>query len=265
MIEEKKLTDEEIVEVLELCGNRQTAIHDCKKCPLYMGNCGYLCKVGTLEKYALDLIRRLQSENAELKAKRKKILANRVYSDATLKSWRKEDLIEQIRILEHNWAAAEESLNNSAKNSEKIFYEQKAEIERLTMFLQTFETVLKEKEDLIEKGVEEEYADFMRRYRSAQDDIKTFLENNVELQKQVDEYKNKIEQGTLKELPCKVGDTVYVLAGCILHYEKVWQVKYTERGFFVNVSGVYPYDYKWGETAFLTREEAEKRLKELQE
>jgi DNA repair exonuclease SbcCD ATPase subunit len=68
----------------------------------------------------------------ELLKKRKKILANRVYSDATLKGWKKEDLIEQIRILEHNWAAAEEALNNSAKNSEKLLAEQKAEIERLT-------------------------------------------------------------------------------------------------------------------------------------
>ena len=31
----------------------------------------------------------------------KKILANTVYSDSTLKSWSKEELIEQIRILEH--------------------------------------------------------------------------------------------------------------------------------------------------------------------
>lgn len=67
----------------------------------------------------------------EEKTKRKKILANRVYSDATLKKWKKEDLIEQIRILEHNWATAEEALNNSAKNSEKLLSEQKAEIERL--------------------------------------------------------------------------------------------------------------------------------------
>lgn len=61
----------------------------------------------------------------------KKILANKVYSDATLKKWKKEDLIEQIRILEHNWATAEEALNNSPKNSEKIISEQKAEIARL--------------------------------------------------------------------------------------------------------------------------------------
>ena len=62
----------------------------------------------------------------------KKILANTVYSDTTLKSWTKEQLIEQIRILENNWSSAEEKLNNSAKNSEKLFAEQKAEIEQLT-------------------------------------------------------------------------------------------------------------------------------------
>ena len=52
--------------------------------------------------------------------KRKKILANRIYSDATLKRWKKEDLIEQIRILEHNWTSAEESLNIQAKNCEML-------------------------------------------------------------------------------------------------------------------------------------------------
>lgn len=66
----------------------------------------------------LDLIHSLQSEKE--KPKSKKILANRVYSDSTLKGWKKEDLIEQIRILEHNWAAAEESLNIQAKNCEML-------------------------------------------------------------------------------------------------------------------------------------------------
>ena len=60
-----------------------------------------------------------------------KILAYKVLSDSTLKSETKADLIERIRILEHNWLCAEESLANSVKNSDKIFYKQKAEIERL--------------------------------------------------------------------------------------------------------------------------------------
>ena len=80
--------------------------------------------------YILDLIKRLQSENQELKCK--KILAYKVLSEETLKGEAKADLIERIRILEHNWSCAEESYNNAVKNSEKIFAEQKAEIERLT-------------------------------------------------------------------------------------------------------------------------------------
>ena len=50
----------------------------------------------------------------------KKILANTVYSDATLKNWKKEDLIEHIRILEYNWESAEQSLNIQAKNCEML-------------------------------------------------------------------------------------------------------------------------------------------------
>ena len=48
------------------------------------------------------------------------IQANKVYSDTTLKSWKKEELIEHIRILEHNWASAENQIDNQVKNFEKL-------------------------------------------------------------------------------------------------------------------------------------------------
>ena len=80
-----------------------------------------------------------------------KILANRVYTDSTLKKWSKEDLIEQIRILEHNWSCAEENFNNSVKNSDKIFAEQKAEIERLTEKVENQKAVIKGQNKTIEK------------------------------------------------------------------------------------------------------------------
>lgn len=86
----------------------------------------------------LSLIKGLQEE----KVKPKKILANRVYADSTLKSMTKAELIEHIRILEHNWSAAEETLANSVKNSEQIFYEQKEEIERLEKEVAGFKTKL---------------------------------------------------------------------------------------------------------------------------
>ena len=283
-MEEKKLTDEEIVKALECC-----AVEPCEDC----GNCPRFTKEKLCHKanakQSLDLIHRLQSENEKLKPK--KILANRVYSDATLKGWKKEDLIEQIRILEHNWAAAEETLNNSSKNAKKLLAEQKAEIERLAMLLQTLETVLKEKEELLEKGVEEAYADFMRRYRSAEDDIKTLVEINVELETQVEEYQDKIERGTLKELPCKVGDTVYVRGNTWDYYKsfynqefigteffvvgKITSIRITDKQILIKVKATYrgnqrlykKKDYPIsaiGKTVFLTREEAEKRLLELQ-
>ena len=115
---------------------------------------------------------RLMRENEELKAKRKKILAYKVLSEETLKGETKADLIERIRILEHNWACAEENFNNSVKNSEKIFAEQKAEIERL-------------KENLFS-------ANFCATVFS--DKLKGKTKIIEELQKQVDERENEIDR-----------------------------------------------------------------------
>lgn len=98
------------------------------------------------------------------------------------------------------------------------------------------------------------------------------LEANKELRKQVKEYQDKIEQGTLIELPCKVGDTVWVVCGDISQY-KITEFWYD--GVFFNFRGENNeyveehkrfrfFDERIGKTVFLTREEAEKRLKELQ-
>ena len=67
----------------------------------------------------------------------------------------------------------------------------------------------------------------------------------------------KIEQGTLIELPCKVGDTV-------------WEVspfsKFPTAITAPNIHTILRWkeDEVFGRELFLTREEAEKRLKELQ-
>lgn len=58
---------------------------------------------------------------------RRHILASKVYSNATLKSLKKEDLIEHIRILQHNWASAEECLDNQAKNFETLLQQARKE------------------------------------------------------------------------------------------------------------------------------------------
>ena len=84
------------------------------------------------------------------------------------------------------------------------------------------------------------------------------------------ELENKIEQGTLIELPCKVGDTVYFID------EKrwVWEMVVVEIAILKKnivceignrrkeVRSVWKEN--WGKTIFFTREEAEKRVKELQ-
>ena len=128
--------------------------------------------------------------------KPKKILANRVYSDATLKSWTKADLIEQIRILEHNWSCTEERFNNSVKNSEKIFYEQKAEIERLTEELDDTVSMndmyikcVKENAEL-QKQIEA----WKAKSRELDEAWEIASSNEEKLQKQVDELKDRLRE-----------------------------------------------------------------------
>ena len=48
-------------------------------------------------------------------------------------------------------------------------------------------------------------------YKIIEPQIKGCLDRERELEKQVAELEDKIENGTLIELPCKVGDTVYVI------------------------------------------------------
>jgi hypothetical protein len=129
----------------------------------------------------LDLITRMQEE----KSRPKKILANRVYADATLMSMTKAELIEHIRILEHNWSAAEETLANSVKNSEQIFYEQKEEIERLVTKVGCYET-----SDLLKQAYIDQLKEENKELVSAKVfELKT---ENAELQKQVDELTDKL-------------------------------------------------------------------------
>ena len=109
---------------------------------------------------------------------------------------------------------------------------------------------------------------------------KLFIEDinkAVEVYWKLQELEDKIEQGTLIELPCKVGDTVYYTSpeyyNSLLVEYKVTEISQTREGIRLSVYGS-PKEkglitYLWasfiGKTVFLTREEAEKRLKELQE
>lgn len=96
------------------------------------------------------------------------------------------------------------------------------------------------------------------------------------------ELEDKIEQGTLIEVPCKVGDTVYWVweeytNGKQKLFIEEWEVEkiciekneWAVKGLGEElVEGVRQFFWchssKFGTWWFLTREEAEKRLKELQ-
>lgn len=72
-------------------------------------------------------------------------------------------------------------------------------------------------------------------------------------------YEDLEEQGLLLRLPCKVGDTIYELYRDGEYCVSWWDVK--EVGF--SLSYYERYKDKFGKSVFLTKEEAEQKLKEL--
>jgi hypothetical protein len=81
-------------------------------------------------------------------------------------------------------------------------------------------------------------------------------------------YEDLDEQGRLIKLPCKVGDVVYVTESTLVEAMCVRiQLDGDRNGIWINAKE-YPYD-RWisfkafGKTVFLTKSEAEAKLKEL--
>jgi len=97
--------------------------------------------------------------------------------------------------------------------------------------------------------------------------------------KTLGKYEELEEQGLLIKLPCKVGDTVYVYNLDVCDWvmsPKVLTFNLCQSGWFVTLdmgsTDKHPDGEAWcmklsdfGKTIFLTREEAEKALKELEE
>jgi len=90
------------------------------------------------------------------------------------------------------------------------------------------------------------------------------------------ELEDKIENGTLVELPCKVGDKLFIIAKLVNSGEWVLSNDYSVGDFIVtdiylNINRepkfkVNSYTIKlsdFGKTIFLTKTEAEKKLREL--
>lgn len=98
-------------------------------------------------------------------------------------------------------------------------------------------------------------------------------------------YEDLEEQGLLVRLPVKIGDDIYKIpskanydlnvlngykANNRVYHQKVYSIVFSQRGWFVqcdkdsiHVPNVICVDVEYGKTWFLTREEAEKKLKEM--
>jgi hypothetical protein len=77
-------------------------------------------------------------------------------------------------------------------------------------------------------------------------------------------YEDLEEQGRLVKLPCKVGNTVYVIVGKNISAQKIQRATIDSEGkieFCTKRRGFALFDI--GKTVFLTKPEAEAKLKEL--
>ena len=99
-------------------------------------------------------------------------------------------------------------------------------------------------------------------------------------------YEDLEEQGLLVRFPCKVGDDIYRIlskanydlnvlngykANNRVYHQKVYCIVFSQSGWFVQCDkdsiyapNVICVDVEYGKTWFLTREEAEKKLEEIQ-
>lgn len=77
------------------------------------------------------------------------------------------------------------------------------------------------------------------------------------------ELEDKIENGTLRFIPCKVGDKFYGIQGNHYFKYEVRAIVITRHEIWLET--VYEMRFLYGEEAFLTEEETEKKLKELKE
>lgn len=89
--------------------------------------------------------------------------------------------------------------------------------------------------------------------------------------KRLGELEDKIENGTLVELPCKVGDTMYEVFKYhkppFVQQTKIEKVIVTNKGLRLKLERNSVYETSvssLGKTLFGTQEEAEKRLEEIQ-
>lgn len=93
-----------------------------------------------------------------------------------------------------------------------------------------------------------------------------------DLHNRLAELEDKIENKTLIELPCKVGDTIYEVFKYhkppFIQQTKIEKIIVTEKGLKLKLARNSLYETSiasLGKTLFLTEEAAEEQIKELQE
>ena len=78
------------------------------------------------------------------------------------------------------------------------------------------------------------------------------------------ELENKIENGTLIELPCKVGDKVFQTDGARIYQGEIQEITYTKEHTIFVADTVCFDERAIGESVFLSESEAEAKLRELE-
>ena len=95
------------------------------------------------------------------------------------------------------------------------------------------------------------------------------LWSKTELYERLKYYEDLEEQGLLLRLPCKIGSYIYIIYETKIHRELVENISVSVKfgDVVLHLSG-YPISRVWGSDLgkkyFLTREEAEKKLQELE-
>ena len=107
----------------------------------------------------------------------------------------------------------------------------------------------------------------MKRLTNSGKEIPTLIDNAeywLQVYFKLKDYEDLDEQGRLIKLPCKVGDTVYVIVGEKISVQKIQRATTDSEmriEFCTKRRGFALFDI--GKTVFLTKSEAEAKLKEL--
>ena len=210
----------------------------------------------------LDLIDELEQENKSFKEKQSK--AEEIMKSGELSKITKQDMyyyyLTNCGYLEKEIERQKQIVSNKGKAIEQ-FKDRIAE--------------LKSKNERLNKALVdnlEAYKDGFNEGAGLKKGVDNKLKTeNQQLKDRIAKLENKIENGALIELPCKVGDMVYEVfkkhKPPFIQETTIEKIIITEKGFKLRLSRNSVYETaisSLGRTIFLTEAEAEAKLKELQ-